>query len=62
MGVGARIYDLLNHYNLTDRIIQKNIDYEQAIAYDSINTKLEEDRNNSMMLLEKILLPADRCH
>lgn len=61
-GVGARIYDLLNHYNLTDRIIQKNIDYEQAIAYDSINTKLEEDRNNSMMLLEKILLPADRCH
>ena len=55
-GVGARIYDLLKHYKLTERIIQEDVDYEKAIPYKKINVKVEEDRNTSMMVLEKILL------
>lgn len=54
-GVSSRIYDLLEHYGLIDRIIKEDIDYNQAVPYGTINKKLENDRKISWQLLAKIL-------
>lgn len=53
-GVSSRIYDLLEHYGLIDRIIKEDIDYSQMIQYSLINQKLENDRKISKKFLEKI--------
>jgi len=58
-GVGSRIYDLLEHYGVTNRIIHENIDFEQVISYDIINEKLEKDRKNAFLELDKILHVAE---
>ncbi len=54
-GVSSRIHDLLEHYELTDRIIQENIDYRKPIPYKAINKQLEADRAFAMETLDKIL-------
>lgn len=54
-GVGSRIYDLLEHYEITDRIVSENIDYKASMPYDRIAEKLSQDRERSLALLDKIL-------
>lgn len=54
-GVSSRIYDLLKHYHLTDRIIQKDIDYSKNISYDQIQPMLDADRASSLQELKNIL-------
>lgn len=54
-GVSSRIFDLLTHYGLTNRIIQENMNYNQKISYDTINKLLEKDRKISLDILDNML-------
>lgn len=53
--VGSRIFDMLNHYGLTDRIISSNTNYKEKIDYERVNALLEDDRKKGMGVIKNIL-------
>lgn len=54
-GVGSRIYDILEHYGLTDRILNASMDYEKSIDYNKVNKLMETDRKYSQEVLQRII-------
>lgn len=47
----SRIYDLLNHYQLSSRIYSENTDWFDKISYQKISKQLEFDRRKSLDFL-----------
>lgn len=53
--VGARIFDLLDSYKLTDRIVGKDVDSGVKINYNEINRILDKNRDLSFNILRNIV-------
>lgn len=53
--VGSRIYDLLDHYSLTDRMLDADTDYRLEIDYDRVNEILKGDRDRGLNKLKNII-------